>query len=336
MRSVTPLDEVRSAMVHFDETIFRLAPRLLRGVDEALRQLDPTEGESGSRPPHQMPTIRWGSWIGGDRDGNPNVTAVTTREAARIQADHTLRALGAVAQRLTLSIAATVSEDAIPASLAAALQRDARDLGDAERVLRERFPNEAYRRRLGAIAERLWRTRQIRIHGEKKGSEGAYADPSDLVRELRELGEALSADRLQRSAYGELLEFQWQVETFGFHFAALEVRQARAVHAAALDVLNGISSTSSIEALTAALAVELVPGVNVAEVLATIRVAAEVQQVHGEAALTNYVISGFEGAEDLRTLLALFTWACDERIPSSATADAAPGAPLVNLVPLME
>ena len=74
-RSVTPLDEVRSAMVHFDETIFRLAPRLLRGVDEALQQLDPTEGESGSRPPHQMPTIRWGSWIGGDRDGNPNVTA---------------------------------------------------------------------------------------------------------------------------------------------------------------------------------------------------------------------------------------------------------------------
>lgn len=60
-RPVTPLDEVRSAMVHFDETIFRLAPRLLRGVDEALRQLDPVEGESGSRPPHQMPTIRWGA-----------------------------------------------------------------------------------------------------------------------------------------------------------------------------------------------------------------------------------------------------------------------------------
>lgn len=201
-----------------------------------------------------------GSWIGGDRDGNPNVTAETTREAARIQADHTLRALGAVAQRLTLSIAATVSEDAIPDSLAAALQRDVRDLGDAERILRERFPNEAYRRRLGAIAERLWRTRQLRIHGEKKGSEGAYVDPSDLLNELKELGEALSADRLQRSAYGELLEFQWQVETFGFHFAALEVRQARGVHAAALEVLNGLSGASSSEALTAALAVELVQG----------------------------------------------------------------------------
>lgn len=335
-RSVTPLDEVRSAMVHFDETIFRLAPRLLRGVDEALRQLDPTEGESGSRPPHQMPTIRWGSWIGGDRDGNPNVTAVTTREAARIQADHTLRALEAVAQRLTLTIAATVSDHEVPESLAAALKRDAQDLGEAERILRERFPNEAYRRRFGAIAERLARTRRLRINGEKMRSEGAYSHPSELLGELRDLGETLSADRLGRSAYGELLEFQWQVETFGFHFAALEIRQARAVHSAALEQLNGISSTSSSETIAATLAVELVPGVNVAEVIATIRVAAEVQRVHGDPALTNYVISGFEGAADLRTLLTLFTWARDERIPASATADAEPGAPLVNLVPLME
>ena len=335
-RSVTPLDEVRSAMVHFDETIFRLAPRLLRGVDEALRQLDPAEGESGSRPPHQMPTIRWGSWIGGDRDGNPNVTAVTTREAARIQADHTLRALEAVAQRLTLSIAATVAEESLPAALAAALKRDALELGDAERILRERFPNEAYRRRLGAIAERLSRTRQLRIHGEKRGSEGAYADPSELLKELRELGKALAADRLQRSAYGELLEFQWQVETFGFHFAALEVRQARAVHAAALEVLSGITSTSNEEVIASALTVEVVPGVSVAEVLATIRVAAEVQRVHGEAALSSYVISGFEGVADLHTLLALFAWARDERILPAATAGAIAGAPLVNLVPLME
>jgi phosphoenolpyruvate carboxylase len=88
--------------------------------------------------------------------------------------------------------------------------------------------------------------------------------------------------------------------------------------------------------VSAALAVELVPGVNVAEVIATIRVAAEVQRTHGEEALASYVISGFEGADDLRTLLALFDWARDERIPASATAGADPGAPSVNLVPLME
>ena len=335
-RSVMPLDEVRSAMVHFDETIFRLAPRLLRGVDEALRQLDPNEGESGSRPPHALPTIRWGSWIGGDRDGNPNVTAATTREAARIQADHTLRALEAVAQRLMLSIAATASEESLPPGLVDALQRDARELGEAERILRERFPNEAYRRRLGAMAERLSRTRRQRLRSETSGCDGAYSGPEQLLREVVELGEALAADRLQRSAYGELLEFQWQIEAFGFHFASLEVRQARAVHAAALEHLNGVREGDDGTALAEALAAEAAPGVNVAEVLATIRVAAEIQRLHGPEAIASYVISGFVGPDDIRVLLALFDWARDERIPAASTSGAVAGAPQVNLVPLME
>jgi phosphoenolpyruvate carboxylase len=79
-----------------------------------------------------------------------------------------------------------------------------------------------------------------------------------------------------------------------------------------------------------------VPNVTLGEVIATIRVAAELQGTHGRAALANYVISGFEGVEDLKTLLALFAWAADARIPASETAGALAGAPEVNLVPLME
>ena len=84
------------------------------------------------------------------------------------------------------------------------------------------------------------------------------------------------------------------------------------------------------------LASEVVPNVTLGEVIATIRVAAELQGVHGREALPNYVISGFEGVEDLKTLLALFAWSSDARIPASHTAGALPGAPKVNLVPLME
>ena len=335
-RLVTPLDEVRSAMVHFDGTIFRLAPRLLRGIDEALQQLDPSEGESGSRPPHQMPKLRWGSWIGGDRDGNPNVTAITTREALRIQADHTLRALEAVALRLMYSVAAAVDDEKLPDALVATLRRDATELGAAELELHDRFPNEPYRRRLGAIAERLSRTRHLRVTGESNNVEGAYADSGQLVAECRELRDALARNRLQRSAYGELLEFEWQVECFGFHFAALEVRQSRAVHAAALSLLQGLGADATSDEIASRLDSEIVPNVTLGEVIATIRVAAELQGVHGRAALANYVISGFEGVEDLKTLLALFAWAADPRIPASQTAGALPGAPEVNLVPLME
>ena len=66
-------------------------------------------GMTGTRPPRMSAFMEWGSWIGGDRDGNPNVTAAITRETVRIQADHVLRGYEAVVQRLSQTIAATAS-----------------------------------------------------------------------------------------------------------------------------------------------------------------------------------------------------------------------------------
>jgi hypothetical protein len=71
-------------------------------------------------------------------------------------------------------------------------------------------------------------------------------------------------------------------------------------------------------------------------VLATIRVAAEIQRAHGEESLGRYVISGFEGIDDLHELLALFAWAEDQRIGSDLTSGADAGAPKVDIVPLLE
>ena len=339
-RSVTALDEVRSALVHFDETIFRLVPRLLRSLDDALGRLEKETLPSGLRTPLPLPTLRWGTWIGGDRDGNPNVNAETTREAMRIQADHALRALEAVASRLMMSISATVNRGEPNGALSASLVRDAIDLGEIERTLMIRFPDEPYRRRLGAIAKRIARTRRARIDGVRET--GGYATPQALISELRELRASLAADGLERSAHGELLEFEWQVEAFGFHFAMMEVRQARGVHHAAIAHLTaelgepGATATLDPAQVEKALGHEVVPGVSVGEVLATIRVAAEIQQTHGEESLGRYVISGFEGVDDLHELLALFAWAEDQRIDSDVTSGAAAGAPKVDIVPLLE
>ena len=338
-RRVTALDEVRSALVHFDGTIFQLVPRLLRSLDNALGRLDGTAAPSGLRAPLPLPALRWGTWIGGDRDGNPNVTAETTREAMRIQADHALRALEAVASRLMMSIAATVDGD-IDGALGASLARDADELGEVERILTQRFPDEPYRRRLGAIAQRIARTRRARIDGIHEI--GGYATPAALIDELRELRASLAADGLERAAYGELLEFEWQVEAFGFHFAMMEIRQSRGAHHAACAHLTtelgepGASAPLAPEQVGRALAHEVVPGVTVGEVLATIRVAAEIQKVHGDDSLGRYVISGFEGVDDLHELLTLFAWAQDSRIGSDLTAGAAAGSPRVDIVPLLE
>ena len=86
----TPLDEVRSVMAVFDATLFRLVPATYRALEQAL-----TGRRAGPAPPFGA-YLRWGSWVGGDRDGNPSVTAETTRAAMAIQADHVLRGLEAV------------------------------------------------------------------------------------------------------------------------------------------------------------------------------------------------------------------------------------------------
>ena len=85
----TPLDEVRSAMAVFEETLFEVIPSVYRRLDDAL-----AGDEVGTKQPAVAPFVRLGSWIGGDRDGNPNVTAAITREAMQIQADHVLAVAG--------------------------------------------------------------------------------------------------------------------------------------------------------------------------------------------------------------------------------------------------
>ena len=67
----TPLDEVRAAMVFFDETLFRVTPQLYRALDTALLDRGRGDDRSGSREPAARPVLRWGTWIGGDRDGHP-------------------------------------------------------------------------------------------------------------------------------------------------------------------------------------------------------------------------------------------------------------------------
>ena len=170
----TPLDEVRSALAIFDETLFTVVPRYVRALDRALdsvaagggRAADDAPpalavdaGRTGTRPVAAPSLLRFGSWIGSDRDGHPGVTAEITLHAARLQADHLLRGYEAVASRLMQTVAARVAPERVDRALDHALALDAEELPETMRQLRRRFPEEPYRQRLGAIAERLRRTR---------------------------------------------------------------------------------------------------------------------------------------------------------------------------------
>jgi phosphoenolpyruvate carboxylase len=331
----TPLDEVRSAMVFFDATLFTTTPRLYRALDAALDRLAPglppgaaapDAGRTGTRPARVPAFLRWGSWIGGDRDGHPFVTAETTLEALRIQADHVLHGYAAAATRLMVDVAARPRGESTPPAIARRLIADADDLPETMRELEQRFPREPYRRRLGAVAERLVRTR-AHLAGLPGPQGGRYERPDALVAELAELGAALAEDGLGRVANGALQDLRWQVETFGFHLASLEVRQHSAVHRAALEALAGPSP---------ALEREVDGGVTAGEVLATFRAMAAAQRRHGEAACQRYVISFTERASDVGDVLELALLAADGSIPAIRTSGIAPGAPALDVVPLFE
>jgi phosphoenolpyruvate carboxylase len=225
-----PLDEVRTAMVFFDETIYRLAPRLYRAVDRAAAWRSQQRRDPDLDPPRVPAFLRFGSWIGGDRDGHPDVTAEITEAAIRIQADHVLRGHEAVATRLAQALAAKIRPQRVPDALRRQLALDGESFPDLDRLLRERFPDEPFRQRLSFIAERMRRTRD-RLTEHRGPVAGAYDRPNEVVAELEELQQGLVEIGLPRSAWGEIQDFRWQIETFGFHLAAIEVRQHAAVHA---------------------------------------------------------------------------------------------------------
>ncbi len=329
LRSVapTPLDEVRTALVFFDATLFSVVPRLYRIVDAAFDALPDGPAEpTGMRPPIAPPFLRWGSWIGGDRDGNPNVTAELTAQALRIHADHVLRGHEAVATRLMQDVAASESSVAVTRALASRLARDAEELPETDRQLRRRFPDEPYRRRFGFIAERLRRTRAW-LTAAPSPLSGRYDGPERLDAELREIQDALVADGLERVAWGEVQEFRWQVATFGFHLASLEIRQHAAVHRAALRALAGAGEDGGRGARDA----ELVAGVTLDEVLATFRTVRSLQDRFGIDAVHRYVISFTSSAADATDVLELARRAT-EGLGESGT----PAPPVLDVVPLFE
>src|SRR6266511_1218475 len=176
----TPLDEVRTVMSAFDETLFRLVPELYRELDLALNG----EG-SGVRAPAFPSYLRWGTWVGGDRDGNPNVIAEVTRAAMVVQSEHVLRGLEAVTRRVARSLSASAASTRPSETLLASLERDEEDLPEAAVEIRTRAPDEPHRRKLALAAERLAATRDQRP--------GAYLSPEVFLADLSLVQLALGA-----------------------------------------------------------------------------------------------------------------------------------------------
>ena len=279
-----PLDEVRTAMTVFDEVLFRTVPQVYRRAESAL-----VGTAAGVQPPRMPAFIKLGSWIGGDRDGNPYVTSAITRQAMAIQSEHVLRGIERAATRigrsLTLDAATTPASAAVRRIIDDARSEDSEVVGD----LITRSPGELHRVALLLAAHRVAATRL-------RNADLSYRSAPELLADLHAIQTSLAAGAA-RQAYGELQHLIWQVESFGFHLAELEVRQHSGVHAAALaEIQNGGELSPATE-----------------DVLATFRVMAQIQQRFGTDACRRYVVSFTRSAEDVAAVHELAHHALDGR-----------------------
>jgi len=294
---VRPLDEVRSVMAIFDETLFRAVPEIYRDLDAAL-----SPDDAGMRPPIAPPFIRLGSWVGGDRDGNPAVTAAVTVDAMEIHADHVLRgletALIRIGRSLTADTVTTPPDQDLGSRLAAARLAQPARLAD----LAARSPSEQHRQYLLYAADRVRATRLADLTI-------AYRAPAELLDDLRAVQRSLASAGADRLAYGELQNLVWQVETFGFHLAELEVRQHSRVHDAALSEIKGGGRRST----------------QTEEVLATFRAIEQLQERFGVGACRRYIVSFTRDASDIANVYELV----------KAATEGGP-APEIEVIPLFE
>ena len=270
-RRLEPLDEVRAMMAVFDETFFRLAPTLYREMQSALG-VDEAADAALVVPAF----LRLGSWVGGDRDGNPLVTAEVTRQTVDIHADHVLRALENAARRIGTSL--SLDESLAPPSraLTAALDDDRTAHPDlVARIIRS-ADRQPHRQKIVFAAHRLAATRE-------RNADLGYSDVDDFLADLRLVQDSLVRAGAPRAAHGEVQHLIWQAETFGFHLAELEVRQHSSIHAAALkDLSHGPPHDEMTD-----------------EVLNTLRVIARIQERWGPRACSRYVVSFCSSAADL-------------------------------------
>src|SRR6266536_1880719 len=312
VKAMDPIDEVRTVMTAFDETLFRVVPAVYRELDRAVA------GTGGGESP--VPAfLRFGSWVGADRDGNPFVTAQVTRETATIQADHVLRALENTTTRigraLTLHAATTPPSAGLRRALAAAHAAHPELLAEIE----ARSPQEPYRTYLLFAAQRINATRV-------RHADLAYPGPAAFLADLRTVQQALADAGAAKQAHGELQNLIWQAETFGFHLAGLEVRQHSEVHARALAELRPAGRPGSEHSAGPSGAAPAAPlSGPTEEVLATFRAVAWVQDRYGVDACRRYVVSFTRSAADIAAVHELARYAMAGGRP-----------PVLDVVPLFE
>jgi phosphoenolpyruvate carboxylase len=227
-------DEARTGLWYFDTALYDTVPRLHADLKRALAQYYPSV-----RAPQRW--LSFGSWIGGDRDGNPNATAAVTAEILVLHRRLALEKMRLAAHRLSRTLTLSDRRDVVVPALQAGLQEQLHLSRHLEEMGR-RYPHEPYRLVLGVLRERLVQAAdEVRNSEvlERGPSEGALLHQRTVLDTLETIRASLASGRGVLLTGGELETMQEQAEVFGLHTARMDLRQHSAEHEAAIaELLN--------------------------------------------------------------------------------------------------
>lgn len=246
-------DEINTGLYFFRTTLFNAIPLVYRHFEETIQRVYPGDTE---QPPIQVPSfLRFGSWIGGDRDGNPNVTPAVTRRALRLQARTALREYLKRVQELIHVLTHTDKWITLTPAFIESLQRDQ----PVAQMAFARHPHlhrhEPYCRKLAIIRYRL-RKNIMRLEESLSGivgnsTEYAYRSEGDLLKDLSVIRDSLYSHGDGNIADRELKDLIRLVETFGFYLAHLDVREDSSRHSSAVDeILSALDIVPQYHALS--------------------------------------------------------------------------------------
>ena len=220
---LTVADEIDNALSYYRSTFLSVIPRLYADLDKLLR---PTAKPFDTPPPPMAPFLRMGSWIGGDRDGNPNVDAGTLERALRRQSsvllEHYLQEIHALGAELSIS------------TLLAGVSTDLQARADESFDDSPHRQDEIYRRTLIDVYARLAATAQhltgASLARRPTYEAAPYADAGEFARDLDIVAESLAGHHGAPIARLRLAGLQQAVAVFGFHLATVDLRQSSDVH----------------------------------------------------------------------------------------------------------
>ncbi len=307
----TVRDEVRMALDYYESSLFDTLPVLYDEVRHALTAEYGKGASDGATVPQatvpqaaDLPLlISFGSWIGGDRDGNPFVTPATTLDAMTMARDllfsHYLQRLQNVFDQLGSSTQQVPVSDGLRSRLNGYLEElKASGPGSPELRIFERFPLEAVRLLIACIMMRLGGSphQSVQLGAQRETPLlTRYAKASELLEDLATIRVSLKQNKGERLAVMLIDPLLLEVRTYGLHLQALDIRQHARVHAAALEELAALTEDDAPNPLTG----------QSAETLALFRTIAELKQKFPAEALPRYVISGATSAADVLNVVRL-------------------------------